>query len=173
MALDGKQSPGPVQQNHSRDFQSPRRDRSSDPTMHSGSAGSLMVLSMGSPHLVPRASPVCNGGTERSFYPRTRVDIVKSGIPLEQMTRQCLSHKRRSRSSYSWGRNSPKSRVSVVRQATWPTGIGQMSTGSQPTVSTLGKQPGEHPPPHARPKFPAHPQECGGGVLSAILFVSK
>lgn len=76
MALDGKQSPGPVQQNHSRDSQSPRRDRSSDPTMHSGSAGSLMVLSMGSPHSVPRASPVCNGGTERSFYPHTRVDIV-------------------------------------------------------------------------------------------------
>ena len=66
VALDGKQSPGPVQQNHSRDSQSPRRDRSSDPTMHSGSAGSLMVLSMGSPHSVPRASPVCNGGTERS-----------------------------------------------------------------------------------------------------------
>lgn len=34
MASDGKQSPGPVQQNHSKDFQSPRKDRSSDPTMY-------------------------------------------------------------------------------------------------------------------------------------------
>lgn len=67
MALDGKQSPGPVQQNHSRDFQSPRKDRSSDPTMHSGSAGSLVVLSMGSPHWAPGASPVCNGAREDPF----------------------------------------------------------------------------------------------------------
>lgn len=76
MASGGKQSPGPVQQNHSRDFQSPRKDRSSDPTMHSGSAGSLVVLSMGSPHWAPGASPVCNGARERSFHPRTRVDTV-------------------------------------------------------------------------------------------------
>lgn len=67
MALDGKQSPGPVQQNHSRDFQSPRKDRSSGPTMHSGSAGSLVVLSMG-PHTGHPGPLQCAMGQEKDPF---------------------------------------------------------------------------------------------------------
>lgn len=89
------------------------------------------------------------------------------------MTRQCLSHKR-PRTSYSWGRNSPKSRVSVLGQATWPTGIGQMSTGSLPTVSTLGKQPGENPA--LRPDLSFLPTPRNAGEVSSLpscLFLNK